>query len=465
MEDNKKIIIYLILAAAGVCYFFFLGERGVVFGNDSGGYINASYEREPFYPLVIMACRALFGEGGLHAVVLLQGSTALISCLVLASVISRKFGLKKWETAVCFALLLLPFGLDTMWSQPKVNYSHLILTECFSYAFFYLYLTAVICYIQKEKNTLSYICMLLLSVIMMMNRNQMELCFVLTGLLSVWMNLIRARVKRVKKCIAELIGAGAAVAAAVLLTLTYNDIQWGYFEKSSENTFTMMSNLLYASDAEDAELFEDEEARAVFEALYAGADQNGWTHAYAGSGWYEQGEAVAACHDRIKYQIIRPFFQQYVTERGMEPMGFESDRVKKEMSKKIQDVLWKAHFGDWLYHAFCMMPKGFVLSVMPIAPAGGFWYAAAGAVLVWVFFLFMLFRLLFSKKHRKGDTGLPELALVILGFIAMNVAALCLVIFIVPRYLNYTQGMFWIVFFLMLRELLCGKTDGQGDSG
>lgn len=34
----------------------------------------------------------------------------------------------------------------------------------------------------------------------------------------------------------------------------------------------------------------------------------------------------------------------------------------------------------------------------------------------------------------------------------MNVAALCLIIFITTRYLNYTQGMFWIVCFLMLRE-------------
>lgn len=232
MREKKKYMMYLILVAVGFCYFFLLGETGVSLGNDSGGYINASYEREPFYPLVIMVCRALFGENGLNVVVYLQGSVALLSCVALITVISRKFNLKEWEAVVCYLLLLLPFGLDTMWSEPRINYSHLIYTECFSYSFFYLFLSAVICYLQKEKNQLSYVCMLLLCTVMTMNRNQLELCFVLMGLLSVWMNLIRTRVKRVRKCIAEFIGVGAAVAVTVLLTLTYCYAQWGYFEKS-----------------------------------------------------------------------------------------------------------------------------------------------------------------------------------------------------------------------------------------
>lgn len=454
---KKELLLYAVLAVIGVCYFFLLGERGVALGNDSAGYINASYEREPFYPLVIMACRAVFGENGLNVIIGLQGITALCACLLLAAKLRRYFALKQWELFFCYILLLLPFGLDTMWSPPRVNYSHFILTECFSYAFFYFFLSAVICYLQREKNHLSYVCMLLLALVMTMNRNQMEMCFVLVGILSIWWNLIRPRKRLWKKCLLEIIGVAAAVALTVCLTLVYCYVQWGYFEKSSENTFTMMSNLLYASDAEDAELFENEDVRAVFSELYAQVEENGWTYHDAGEGWYENGEAVMDCHDRIKYSVIRPFFLQYVAERGMEPMSFEGDRVKKAISTEIKNVLFKEHVWDWVYNACCMMPKGFVLSVIPIIPGGAYPYAAVGAVVVWGLFLAMGCRLLFTKKYREKESGLIAFAILIVSFMAMNVVGLCLVIFIQARYLNYTQGIFWITCYLMLRALYHGR--------
>lgn len=448
---------YAVLAVIGVCYFFLLGERGVNLENDSLGYIHASYEREPFYPLIIMVCRAIFGENGLNAVIGLQGIAALFSCLFLAAKLAQYFELKRWELFFCYLLLLLPFGLDTMWSSPRVNYSNLILTECFSYSLFYFFLCAVICYLQREKNHLSYVCMLLLALVMTTNRNQMEICFVLVVILSIWWNLFGTRKRLWKKCFLEIIGVAAAVALTAFLTLLYCYVQWGYFEKSSENTFTMMSNLLYASDAEDAALFEDENARAVFSELYAQAEENGWTHHNAGEGWYANGEAVADSHDRIKYSVIRPFFQQYVTERGMEPMGFESDRIKKAVSKEIQDVLFRAHVWDWVYNACCMMPKGFILSVIPIIPQGFYLFAVVGAVMVWGIFLAAGCCLLFRKKYREKESGLIAFAILIVSFMVMNVAGICFVIFVQSRYLNYTQGMFWIVCFLMLRALYRGK--------
>lgn len=449
---------YIVLTVIGG-YFFLMGEDGVQLGNDSLGYINASYEREPFYPLVIMICRAVFGGNALNAVICLQGITALFSCLFLAIKLERYFELRRWEALGCYLLLLLPFGLDTMWSPPRINYSHLIYTECFSYSFFYLFLTAVICYLQREKNHLSYACMLLIAALMMTNRNQMEICFVLIGILSIWWNLIRPRKRLWKKCFLEIMGVAATVALTVFLTLLYCYMQWGYFEKSSENTFTMMSNLLYAADAEDAERFEDDDVRAAFSEIYAQVEENGWTYSHAGAGksWYENGEAVADCHDLIKYSVIRPFFQQYVAERGMEPMGFESDRLKKKIAKEIQNVLFREHVGDWLYNALCMMPKGFVFSVVPIIPAGAYPYAVLGAILAWTVFLAMGCRLLFSKKYREKESGLIAFAILIAGFMMMNVAGICFVIFVQSRYLNYTQGIFWIVCFLMLRALYHGR--------
>lgn len=62
------------------------------------------------------------------------------------------------------------------------------------------------------------------------------------------------------------------------------------------------------------------------------------------------------------------------------------------------------------------------------------------------------------RRRSTGQNGiLPAFAVSIAGFMAMNVAALCLVIFVIYRYLNYTQGLFWIVFYLVFREIFRGR--------
>ncbi|MDE6421421.1 MAG: hypothetical protein K2K87_13000, partial [Lachnospiraceae bacterium] len=102
------------------------------------------------------------------------------------------------------------------------------------------------------------------------------------------------------------------------------------------------------------------------------------------------------------------------------------------------------------------MPKGFTLSVIPIIPGGFYPYAAIGAAIVWGLFLAAGCCLLFIKKYREKESGLIAFAILTVSFMVMNVAGICFVIFVQSRYLNYTQGMFWIVCFLMLRALCSG---------
>ncbi len=452
-QTVQELSLWLPAFAIGLIYFFLLGERGYVIYPDSYSYINAAYEREPFYPLVIMACKGLFGERFfLYAVAFLQGITAFAVSLFATGKLREYLHLCRWEAMMTYILLLLPYGLDTMWAEPRVNYTHIIVSDCFSYAFFYLFVVAMLCYLQKQK-TGAYVWMLVIASVMTLNRNQMEILYVSIAIVSVIQNCIRPKKRKWKRCALEIAGIFAAVVLTMMLTLGYFYAKWGQFAKSSENNFTMITNLIYTADAQDAELFEDEKVGEVFAGLYAQADENGWTYRYAKEGFLNNGEYMIYCHDHIKSLIIRPFFEDYVSSLGMEPKSFESDQVKKAVTAEIKSVLWKAHFLDWLYDAFCVVPKGFVYSVMPVIFPGTYMLAFAGAVVVWAVFIAGLCCLLFCRRMREREENFLVFALSIACFMVMNIVALCLVIFVEYRYLNYTQGLFWLVFYLLFRNL------------
>lgn len=457
LPDKKDIAVWFVIAGIGFLYFFLLGERGYYFTPDSYSYIAPGFEREPFYPIVIMLCNMVCGERYfLYAVVFLQAVTAFLACLFAVRKLQRHLGLNRWELFIAYLLLLLPFGLDTMWSQPRVNYTHMIMTDCFSYAFFYFFVGEMLCYLHYEKKS-AYLWMVTLASVMTINRNQMALLYVIIAFLSVVQNCVRSKKKKWAKCLGEMALIMISFLLSMILTLGYFYVKWGYFEKSSENNFTFVTNLLYAADAQDAALFEDEEVREVFTQLYGVMDENGWTYRYAGEGAFARGDHMIACHDPIKSSIIRPFFREYVSELGMEPMSFESDRIKKAVTEEIKRVLLKEHFGDWLFHAFCTLPRGFVYSVMPVIFPGTYPAAAAAALVVWILFFVGLIKLLLRRKSAGQNKILPTFAVSIAGFMAMNAAVLCLVIFVLYRYLNYTQGLFWIVFYLVFREIFRGR--------
>lgn len=463
LSDKRDLVLWSVIVCIGFVYFFLLGERGYYMTPDSNSYIFQSYEREPFYPVVIQLCKMICGERYfLYAVVLLQAITAFGACLFAARKLQRYMRLNRMELLMCFLLLLFPFGLDSMWSQPRVNFAHMIMTDCFSYAFFYFFTGEMLSYLQDGKKS-AYLWMAAIVSVMVINRNQMAILYVNIAFLTVVLNCFWSKKKEWGRCLRELALIVTAFILTMVLTLGYCYVKWGYFSKSSENSFTFVTNLLYAADAEDAELFEDEEAGAVFTQLYDQIDEAGWTYRYAGEGALAASDYMIACHDPIKSRILRPFFQDYVSQLGMEPMSFESDRIKKAVMEEIKQVLLKEHFGDWLFHALGMMPRGLIYSVIPVIVPGTYPAAAAAALAVWIAFFAGLVYLLLSKKTAGQARVLPVFAVSIAGFMIMNVAALSLVIFVMYRYLNYTQGLFWIVFYLIFREIYRDRIRGKKD--
>lgn len=463
----KEYFLWIFMIVTGVFFFFFAGERGYIIYPDSGSYIEARYEREPLYPLIIMMFRSIFGEKlYLYGVVMLQSVVALAACIALTQYIRKNFGLNRIEAGITFILLLFPYGLDTMWAEPRENYTHIIMSDALSYSMFYFFVIALIDYL-KRKNWSSFWWMVILTALMTLNRSQMELCYVIIPIAVIFCfchmesGKLRIGWRKIFGRVGILIGAAALT---ILLTYCYSFFMWGEFARSSENDFTMLTNLLYASDAEDEELFSDPDTAMAFRELYGRVDDAGLTYHYAPEGFLENGKYMLSCHDPMKSGIVRVFFKEYIEEQGLTE-SFHSDQIKKELASELKDVLLKEHFWRWIYNGLCMVPRGGMYSVTPILPpnmdkAAYFYTAVILIVCIALFVVHVLQTkrmpevLTEEKKRRKC---LEQWVSCMAIFMVLNVVAVCIIILIIYRYVNYTQGLFFIMLYLVAKDVIKGR--------
>ncbi len=464
-ESGKELLVWIGLVAAGLVLFFVIGERRYVLANDSMGYIHASYEREPLYPLLLMLFKRLFGARYLDAAAAVQSAAALGVCLYAAYFFRKQFCLNRIEWVLFAFLLMMPFCLDSMWSKPRVNFAHYIITDSLSYTLFYLFVVRLLSFLRTRRFA-HYLAMAVLTMLMVLNRSQMQVCYLVMPAAAVLVFAGRLRDPRENKRRTGLFGGGCIAGLLLTVVLTsafsylYCYVMWGDFARSSENDFSMLTNLLYASDEEDAELFEGEQ-RAAFESLYAQADALGYTYQHAQGAFFANGMHMMACHDPIKYGLIRPYFREYIASKGLEE-SFASDHVKKELASALKTKLLKKHGFRWIYNGLCMMPYGLILAAAPVIVPGYEWISYGLAAVVWAAALAMLIALLFALRGRKKTGTCAGFAACILFFILLNTASCSMIIMVSSRYLNYTQGLFYIVLYLLVRELLLVTRKGSG---
>ena len=443
----------LLMFLVGILTLFFYGGFGYQLANDSMGYIQASYEREPLYPLIIMIFRRIFTENGyLYALTYFQRGFALFTALYCAFRIKKILARNSLSMLATYCMFLIPFFLDSC-------ITHFVLTEGFAYALFELFLLAAIEFITT-RNQKYYVHMLILVSLMVLLRSQLMVCYVTIGVICLLtcFNLTKSKHHNLRRFGVQIAAILAAVCITTLLSYVYCYSMWGDFKRSSENDFTKLTNLLYASDEEDVNLFADKEEQDAFLSLYSAADASGYLHQYAGKSMTDNANHLCNSHDPIKYDIVRPFFTQMVEEKGLE-QSFQSDHLKKELASSLSTKLMKKHFYRWLYDGFCMIPKGMVLVTALFIKPGYTWISTGFTIFFW--FITVILLLLHMKHdyiHRNDSAFQKErnhliIVLSVLFFIIVNVLAVGTFIFVISRYTNYTQGIVFLLPCLLARDV------------
>ncbi len=436
---------------AGLLAFFLglLAVGGVGVYNDSEQYITMHIHREPLYPLYLAVFRVIFGQNYLVAAMAGQGILTALGIAMLTEWLTRRFHLRLWEELLVAALQLAPHLITRYVSALHIFLENSVMSEalCIPLFAFYLYFLLRMLFEGGGRNT---VFALIFSYLLSMTRGQMMTTILL------WAILLGIRALLHKKYRVLFICASAVIFVFLLRDLTvhvYNYGVTGYFMGNTYGKVNTLTNVMYACDEEDREVFaEGDLEQAFFDRFYGEAQERGLNYKFAGDSFDERAAYLEENHDILKFQILEAGLSAYYFGLG-EVDYYEQSSMSDEMAGKMIGKLLPACLGQWLYDYILLCRNGFVRSIAVVHPlinpiAFLIYLSAAGLA---------LFQVFGRKKYA---------AAIVMGtallFIAANVCATSITIMCLSRYMIYGFAPFYIALYLLVREACENKLFWRG---
>lgn len=453
--DKKEKIYKVALYVAGILFFIFCqGEIGWVMGGDSEQFLSFGYTAGvmpmPLYPLFLRMMHVVFGESVyLYIVMIMQSVLAGCCTAYFADYIRKQFHLNFVEGVIAFFVSLFPFII----LLPEDPISHGIMTEAISYPLFYVYIVLILKAIYNDKKIYLYGSTLLIF-FMSLVRPQMKFLFAVSGVVYFYI-VVKNRIIAGKENTDKWYIGKTAVFFLVLLvslkviTITVDIYQRVMFDTPASNYSYMaiVERGLYACDAEDEALYEEEYLKEIFRKTYAEMEEQQANYKYMGEGfgrWNDIVRGTTTCS-----RIVGKYAREYLVSNG----ELSSNPVKEEAQVSeifgaIGTVLVKDNHRQYLVDSMNLMPAGIVSTVLfhkesiygLIHATALFLYVAAIGLSIWVYV---------KKKH---NTQIAEYMLLITGTAILNVVSSNMVLFGLQRYLAYTLGMFYLGMLLVIRD-------------
>jgi hypothetical protein len=274
-----------------------------------------------------------------------------------------------------------------------------------------------------------------------------------------WALLLGIRILLNKKYQMLFMCASAVILVFLLRDLTvhvYNYGVTGYFMGNTYGKVNTLTNVIYACDEEDREVFEEGDLeQAFFDSFYRKAMEQRLNHVYAGDNFDERAAYLEENHDILKFQILEAELSAYYFGLG-EVDYYEQSSMSDEMAGKMIKKLLPSCFGQWLYDYILLCRNGFVRSIAVVHPlinfAAFFLYLLAAGLLLWQ----MLVKRRFQAAVVMGAALL---------FIAANVCATSITIMCLSRYMIYGFSLFYTALYLLVREVCENKMLWKNQGG
>lgn len=442
MSQNRKKALYLF---AGLLVFFWglLAVGGVGIYNDSEQYITMHIHREPLYPLYLAVFRAVLGERYLTAAMAGQGLLAAVGITALAEYLTRRFGLRLWEELLVVALQLLPHLVTWYVSALHIFMENSVMSEglCIPLFTLFVYFLLRMLFEGKARDA---VFSLIFAYLLSMTRGQMMTTIFL------WMFLLGIRVILHKKYHTLFICVSAVILVFLLRDLTvhvYNYGVTGYFMGNTYGQVNTLTNVMYACDEKDREVFaEGDLEQAFFDSFYSKAMDQGLNYTFAGDSFGERASYLEEHHDILKFQVLEAELSAYYFGLGKVDY-YQQSSMSDEMAGRMIKKLLPACFGQWLYDYILLCRNGFVRSIAVVHPllncAALLLYLLAAGLSLWQTLV----------KRRFQAAAVMGTALL---FIAANVCATSMTIMCLSRYMIYGFSLFYTALYLLAREAFEG---------
>jgi hypothetical protein len=438
--DREKKRALCILAALLVFFMTMLAACGVGVYNDSEQYITMHIHREPLYPLFLWCFRGVIGEGYLPVAMAVQGILTAFGITVLSEYLTRRFQLRLWEEVLVVFLQLVPHLMTRYVSALHIFLENSVMSEALCiplFQFFLYFLLRMVFEGKRRDRVLSLIMAFLLS----MTRGQMMTTILMWALIFMIQLLIRRNYRAMVIPLATLL---VVFGLRSLTVHVYNYFVTGYFMGNTYGQVNTLTNVIYACDEEDGEVFEEGSLeRAFFDQFYDEADALGLNYKYAGNTFGERAAYLEEHHDILKFQVLEADMSSYFFGLGKVDY-YQQSSMSDEMAGRMIRKLLPACFGQWLYDYVLLCRNGFVRSIAVVHPlinwAAFMIYLAAAGISLY---------LMIAKRRFEAPLAMG----VALLFIAANVCATSITIMCLSRYMIYGFSIFYIAFYLAVREI------------
>ncbi len=438
----KKISIKSWCILAGLLIFFggMLAVCGVGVYNDSEQYITMHIHREPLYPLFLAFFRKLCGDGYLTVAAAVQGVLTAVGIWILSEYIASHFKLRIWEELIVVALHLIPHLMTRYVSALHIFLENSVMSEalCIPLFYFFLYFLFRMVFEKRQRDV---IFCLVFAFLLSMTRGQM-----MTTIL-IWMVLLVLKMileRKYRALIVPIIAAAMVFGLRSLTVHVYNYGVTGYFMGNTYGQVNTLTNVIYACDVEDGEVFDEGSLeRTFFERFYAEADAMGLNYKYGGDTFVQRVDHLEEYHDQLKFQVLEADLSAYYFSLG-EIDYYEQSSMSDEMAGGMLRKLLPACFGQWLYDYILLCTNGFIRSIAVVHPLIN-WVA----LLFYVVSVFLVIWHIWRGKRYDAAWAMGTALL----FIAANVCATSITIMCLSRYMIYGFSLFYTALFLSVREL------------
>ena len=417
---------------------------GVGVYNDSEQYITMHIHREPLYPLFLAFFRVLAGpETGLVLAVIVQNVLTACSIFFLIEYLRKKFSLNLAGELVLLVLELMPHLVTRYVSALGIFLENSIMSEALCIPLFQFFLLFTIRMIFGEKKK-DWVWSLVFAYLLSMTRGQM-MTTILIWMVVVCLRFLSAR--QYKRILPPVLAVACAFGFRSLTVHTYNYFVTGYFMGNTYGQVNTLTNVIYACDSEDGEVFEAGSLeRQFFDTFYEEADALMANYRYAEDAPEGAAAYLEEYHDILKFQVLESNLSRYYFGLG-EVNYYQQSSMSDEMAGVMLRKLLPACFGQWLYDYLLLCRNGFIRSIAVVNKwinwaALAIYIAAAGLTVF-----------LFLKDKKSGAVRLMGLALL---FIAANVCATSLTIMCLSRYMIYGFSLFYMALFLLAVEWMRG---------
>ena len=273
----------------------------------------------------------------------------------------------------------------------------------------------------------------------------------------IWMVVLLIQMLFYKKYRALLIPIIAVIGVFGLRSLTvhvYNYGVTGYFMGNTYAQVNTLTNVIYACDREDGEVFEDGSLeREFFERFYDEADAIEANYRYGGSTFAQRAAHLEGHHDELKFQVLEADTSAYFFGLGKVDY-YQQSSMSDELAGRMLVKLLPACFGQWLYDYILLCAYGFIRSVAVVHPVLN-WLALVLYVVAIGLVVWQIFR---GRRRKNMDVRLREgcqdaawVMGVALLFIVANVCATSITIMCLSRYMIYGFSLFYTALFLLVR--------------